>query len=56
MCTDDASSGFKALYFKPDFSNNTLIYVVGVRKYALKIAEYFEFTDLSEAIECYNNL
>ncbi len=56
MCTDGKLSEFKALYFKPDFSNNTLSYVVSVRKFALKITEDFEFTDLSEAIECYNNL
>lgn len=44
------------LYFKPDFTSNTLTYIVRKRVDGygrVKTVEY-EFTDLESALECYN--
>lgn len=55
MCTEATGEYFRSMYFRPDFINNAITYIVTIRDCVNRVTKEFEFADLKSAVDCYNN-
>ena len=55
MASEATSEYFRSMDFIPDFINNAITYIVGIRNNKKRITKEFAFTELKEAVDCYND-